>query len=96
MTKWTDEIKIAAYQTRINTAEKELLSCLADGSMGTAKELSAVMSSRKTENGFVWFALLNLERAGMAWRAFDYEDWRSLHRWKITGCGLLFQQTPGA
>ena len=46
--------------------------------------------------GNVWSSLLRLEKKGLIWRAFDYEDWRTMHRWRVTGCGRLLKFTPNA
>ena len=46
-------------------------------------------------NGFIWPNLLALEREGLVWRAYDYEDWRTLHLWKLTGCGRLLSAGLG-
>lgn len=80
-------MSMSVWPYNVREVEKSLLSKLASGASGTALEL-------KGQYKYAWQALINLERAGLAWRAFDYEDWRTLHKWKITGCGLIVQQTP--
>lgn len=42
-----------------------------------------------------WVPLRNMERSYLVCRASDYEDPRSFHKWKITGCGMLALATPG-
>jgi hypothetical protein len=80
---------LGAWPNNVGEVEKSLLSKMARGASGTALELQG-------QYKYAWQALINLERRGLIWRAFDYEDWRTLHKWKVTGCGLIVQQTPGA
>lgn len=61
--------------------ERQIIARLAKGGMFPA--------NRFRMRSDLWPALLKLENEGIVWRAFDHENWETLHLWKITGCGLI-------
>jgi hypothetical protein len=64
--------------------DKVLRFLFEDGGAHSAQEICAAIKVRDN-----WDSLRALEKAGLVWRAFDHEDWRTIHAFKITGCGRL-------
>jgi DNA-binding MarR family transcriptional regulator len=87
---WSDERKQkrrdrAAIRAAIELS-RMILEFLDHGGSYTAEEIHGMLMPHPRG---LWETLTKFERDGLIWRAFDYEDWRTLHKWKITGCGRL-------
>lgn len=70
--------QVAAMENKI------LRYLIEDGGAYTAQDIGIAIKSYDT-----WDALRRLEKAGLVWRAWDYETWQTMHLFKITGCGRL-------
>jgi transposase len=73
---------------------KAILRLLMRGGSYTAQEITALVKN-ECGLGWVWDALMKMEREHLVWRAHHF-DWKRAHHWEITGCGRIVQQTPGA
>jgi hypothetical protein len=91
--EWSEERKIVNRNRELARTERLILTFLVFANLENDRGYVAADISEAIKHqagfGYIWPALMNLEREGLAFRAFDYEDWRTLHVWKITGCGLL-------
>lgn len=91
--EWSEEKKAEFRDRGLAHTEKFVFAFLAFANLENdrgyvAAEIAEALKYQ-AGYGYIFPALLKLEREGFAWRAYDYEDWRTLHAWKITGCGLL-------
>jgi len=94
---WDDERKERFRDSMIKLTEEVILQLLTSGGTHTAKEIGELIMRTPAGTGYVWEALIKMEKAGLAWRAHHF-DWRRANNWEITGCGRIvaLQQTPGA
>jgi transposase len=91
---WTEEMKQRHRDVYIALAANAILRLLMRGGSHTAQEITELVRN-ECGLGFVWDAMMKMEREGLVWRAHHF-DWRRAHRWEITGCGRIVQQIPGA
>jgi hypothetical protein len=61
------------------------------GDRHTAKEIHQKLSPGVNR---IWEPLIKMEKEGLVYKAFTYEDWTTFHKWKITGCGALQLHFP--
>jgi hypothetical protein len=87
-TRWTNERKASKHNIGLADAKRAILIHLAQGGAYTALDICNALFYR-TGSGYIWEALLKMERESLVCRASDYEDPRTYHQWKITGCGYL-------
>lgn len=100
-TEWTDEMKDRHRSMLIELTQKAILHLLLRGGNHTAQEIEGLVKY-EAGRGYIWEALINMERDRLVWRAQSFADpfdWRKANHWEITGCGRVVaagQQTPGA
>lgn len=72
--------------------EPAVLGFLAKGGSYTPEEIHNALK-KDVGSAYIWETLRKFEAETIVFRAFDYNDWRTLHKWKITGCGLISAQS---
>lgn len=87
---WDDERKGRFRASMIKLAEDAILQLLTHDRNLTAQEISELLRSSPAGKGWIWEALIKMEKAGLVWRAHHFDVNRA-NRWEITGCGRITQ-----
>lgn len=85
---WDDARKEQFKAVMIKVTEEVILQLLTHDGTHTAKEIAELIKLTPAGTGYVWEALIKMERAGLAWRAHHFDVSRANH-WEITGCGRI-------